>query len=348
MTDNGTFPTTTSGNSASAISESDDYNNSKQLRRSDSSFYEQARSPSEIASSIQNDFSWALARDLVLSMALYAFGVHGPKPLILPLIGGLTTRPIPYQVTAAGDVLLDLELANDMIPKSEVTFPSAKLWFISLKLPLCIVIILGSIFPLILSKVPNNNSLHNTHAGVCTILVAIGISELVTQTFKFYVGRLRPNFYDLCGFDKHTLECTNGDEMEMEARMSFPSGHSSLSFSGLVCVVLFLLGRVKSNKATLKGKILTVLSYTPVLLAMWCATSRLVDNWHHPSDILAGSILGTISAYISYHIWFPRLSSTYAGIPLSVLQQMENDNTIGSDYMIVEKALSLPLYNSES
>ena len=31
-------------------------------------------------------------------------------------------RPIPYQVTAAGDVILDFALANDMIPKSEVTF----------------------------------------------------------------------------------------------------------------------------------------------------------------------------------------------------------------------------------
>jgi len=42
---------------------------------------------------------------------------------VLPLIGGLTVRPIPYQVTAAGDVMLDLALANDLIPKSEVTFP---------------------------------------------------------------------------------------------------------------------------------------------------------------------------------------------------------------------------------
>ena len=98
------------------------YNNNKQLRR-DSSLYEQARSPREIISSIRYDISWTLGRDFILSVACFLFGVHGPKELVLPLIGGLTMRPIPYQITAAGDVLLDLNLANDLIPKTDVTFP---------------------------------------------------------------------------------------------------------------------------------------------------------------------------------------------------------------------------------
>ena len=110
---NGTFP--------SGASAGEDYDNMKQLRR-DSSLFDDARTPSEIASSIWHDFSWTLARDLVISVVCFLFGVHGPKPLILPLIGGLTMRPIPYQVTAAGDVLLDLPLANDMVPKPDATF----------------------------------------------------------------------------------------------------------------------------------------------------------------------------------------------------------------------------------
>ena len=98
-----------------------DYNNCKQLRR-ESSLYDQARSPQEIISSIYNDFSWSLGRDLILTFACFLFGVYGPKTMILPLIGGLTMRQIPYQVTAAGDVIVDLALANELIPKSEVTF----------------------------------------------------------------------------------------------------------------------------------------------------------------------------------------------------------------------------------
>jgi hypothetical protein len=98
-----------------------DYNNCKQLRR-ESSLYDQARSPQEMISSIYNDFSWSLGRDLILTFACFLFGVYGPKTMILPLIGGLTMRQIPYQVTAAGDVIVDLALANELIPKSEVTF----------------------------------------------------------------------------------------------------------------------------------------------------------------------------------------------------------------------------------
>ena len=151
-------------------------------------------------------------------------------------------------------------------------------------IPITTLVTIGSFFPLISSSLPKNSPLLNAHTGACTILVAIGISELVTQTFKFYVGRLRPNFYAMCGFSKETLQCTNGEEMEMEARMSFPSGHSSLSFCGLFCVVLFFLGRVGLGRnigsvvASARGKMLTVLSFTPLLLSFWCATSRLVGE----------------------------------------------------------------------
>lgn len=166
----------------------------------------------------------------------------------------------------------------------------------------------GGIFPLVASSLPLNNPLHNIHAGTCTILTAIGISEFVTQVFKFYVGRLRPNFYSMCGFDKQTLQCTNGDEMEMESRMSFPSGHSSLSYCGMMTVVLFLiaragLGRVERQSSLGKFKVSVVSSFVPLLFSFWCATSRLVDHWHHPSDIIAGSIVGTVSASIAYHLW---------------------------------------------
>ena len=97
------------------------YDNSKTLRRDSSSFYEQARSPSEIISSIYNDFTWPLARDLVLSVALFILGING-KMVVHNFIINLNMRPIPYQTTAVGDVLIDLTLANDMIPKTDVTF----------------------------------------------------------------------------------------------------------------------------------------------------------------------------------------------------------------------------------
>ena len=106
-----------------------------------------------------------------------------------------------------------------------------KLWFIALKLPLIIIITIGAIFPLVISM-PKNNPLVNIHHGTCTILVAIGLSEFICNTAKVYVGRLRPNFYAMCGFDKETLECTADSHQQAESRMSFPSGHSSVSLLG--------------------------------------------------------------------------------------------------------------------
>ncbi|EJK65534.1 hypothetical protein THAOC_13589 [Thalassiosira oceanica] len=268
-----------------------EYDNSKNLRHGES-LLDMAKTPSEIVQSLR-DVSWALVRDLLISFACFYFGVHGPKQYILPMIGGLTMRPIPYQTTKAGDILLDLTLSNEFIEKNHVTFTSERLWFVGLWLPIILACAIGAVLPL--STMQNNSPIHNIHAGLCLVLTGIGICESITQTFKFYVGRLRPNFYDMCGFDKLTLSCTRGPEWEMEARMSFPSGHSSLSFCGMTALALFFVGRLglwKNTASTWRGKIMVLSAASPLLLSFWCATSRLVDNWHHPSDIIAGSILG--------------------------------------------------------
>lgn len=73
--------------------------------------------------SFYDDMSWSLLSSFVISLLAFFTGVHGPKAWVLPLMGGLTWRPIPYQITGAGDVLLNLELANELIPKADVTFP---------------------------------------------------------------------------------------------------------------------------------------------------------------------------------------------------------------------------------
>lgn len=336
------------------------------------------------------DVNPMMVRDFVFALICFQFGMRGPTMFVLPLMmgGGMTLRPIPFQVTMAGDVLLDLTLSNVYVSKSDVAFPSERLFFISLWLPLSIVVLLGSFFPLVPVSASrhhhlpatiapsSNNPLSNAHAGTCAVLVGIGISEFVTQTAKFYVGRLRPNFYAMCGFDASTLRCTNGIEMETEARLSFPSGHSSLSFAGSVCLVLFLLGRCglgRSDRrhsfggggrsggggdegvamASGRRRMAFAASFAPLLLSFWCATSRLVDNWHHPSDILAGSIVGTVSAFVSYHIWFPHVLSVHSGIPLSVISSAmassKEDGPGGDPGMttglLAEKSLSLPSFN---
>ena len=313
-------------------------NNAKQLRPL-LSFYQQARSPKAILSSIYNDFSLHLLRDLSICYSVFYFGVYYAK-YYMRINGYQNFRPIPHQVTKAGDVLLDLSLTNELIDKPDQTFNSPRLRFISLQLPLMIVVFLGAVFPLA-TIIPKNNSFANMAAGICTVLFAWGISELWTNIFKYYVGRLRPNFYEMCAFDKETLHCTADEHRIMSSRQSFPSGHSSRSFCGLLCVVLILLGRIGLGKnigtirASVRGKMLLLVSFAPLLLAFWCATSRLVDNWHHPGDIIAGTILGSICALISYHLFFPHILSEHAGIPLSVIRTAEEGHEKSYDYMPV-------------
>ena len=98
------------------------YSNSKLRRLDSSSFYEQAQSPAAIISSIYKDLNWVMTRDLVISAIWFYFGVYSWKSYIAEH-GWLRIRPIPYQLTQAGDVLLDLTLTNDLVEKSDQIFP---------------------------------------------------------------------------------------------------------------------------------------------------------------------------------------------------------------------------------
>ena len=134
-----------------------------------------------------------------------------------------------------------------------------------------------------------------------------------------YIGRLRPNFYAMCGFGKSLLKCTADMAHQYEARQSFPSGHSGLSFCSMGVLAWFALGcwirkcnRTASNKNILSfgtamkqknAKIAALISLSPLIFSTFVATSRIVDNWHHPSDVIAGTIIGFVCATISYHLW---------------------------------------------
>ena len=46
-----------------------------------------------------------------------------------------------------------------------------------------------------------------------------------------------------------------------------------------------------------------VLPLVPVILAAYISVSRLMDYRHHPTDILAGTILGASVATAVYHVY---------------------------------------------
>ena len=89
-----------------------------------------------------------------------------------------------------------------------------------------------------------------------------------------------------------------------EGRKSFPSGHSSLAFSGWVYLALFLydfLGAFLPPVGNEGGQVWTLFVATmPTLGAVLVGCSRVSDYWHHPTDVMAGAALGTLCAFLSY------------------------------------------------
>ncbi|XP_065213427.1 putative phosphatidate phosphatase [Planococcus citri] len=132
-------------------------------------------------------------------------------------------------------------------------------------------------------------------------------SFLITEVAKIEIGRLRPNFIDVCGIrwsdycpnetypyiGAEKFKCTNSDSDE--SRVSFPSGHASFSFYVAVFTVLYLEKRLKIESTILKPTI----QFLVLLLAWFVALSRIMDNKHHWSDVLAGMVIGSGVALIN-------------------------------------------------
>ncbi|KXN72482.1 acid phosphatase/Vanadium-dependent haloperoxidase [Conidiobolus coronatus NRRL 28638] len=153
--------------------------------------------------------------------------------------------------------------------------PNWLLWVLGLVLPA--VIILVSYL-----KVKN---LEKVHLGL--------IGELIKQSEKLY------SLFT-------SAICTQQDSKILRGGMqSFPSGHTSTSFSGLGFLSYYLNHILQlSHKRTSLIQYYAVL--VPLLIATFVAVSRLRDYRHHWQDVLVGAIIGMLSAYFSYKKYFKK------------------------------------------
>ncbi|KAI6237994.1 AcidPPc domain-containing protein [Aphelenchoides fujianensis] len=137
------------------------------------------------------------------------------------------------------------------------------------------------------------------------VMCLLVVLTLTTAT-KYPTGRLRPHFMDVCrpniGYEKcntttyipaNEYNCTGPFAAAiLEARLSFFSGHSSLSASAATFSVFYLQDRLAGQ---LKSRVIVPCIQTIVyIIALWIAYTRIFDNWHHWSDVLAGVLVGTI------------------------------------------------------
>ena len=152
---------------------------------------------------------------------------------------------------------------------------------------------------------------------------------LTTELAKYKVGRLRPYFLTACNPDLSPDLCKDdngyhvfvteyvcrGDPGEVrEAMKSFLSGHASFSFYCATFLIMYLQARLSRKKTAgcrkrpgrlwtrrvfRFGRILKpVLQLGSFMLAFYIALTRISDYKHHPTDIIAGILVGVTFAVL--------------------------------------------------
>ena len=212
----------------------------------------------------------------------------------------------------AGYVMLELRLDNELV---DATVYIMMLFWLAVLLPLAVQCVLGA-------TVGSRGDIYST---MCVYPFGLGLTLFVTLIIKRLCGYLRPNFYDWCHFDKETLECQIQGSND-EWRMSFISGHASLSFCGMMTISLYLLQRFGASSTVAMTEVecdgvpfvlqyraarpsrikraASVLSIAPMMLAFFISCSRVVDNFHHPADVVGGALLGTAMALFANGLWY--------------------------------------------
>ncbi|CAF0888758.1 unnamed protein product [Brachionus calyciflorus] len=152
-----------------------------------------------------------------------------------------------------------------------------------------------------------------TFHGISLFILGIAITLLLTEIGKKWVGRLRPHFMDVCKPNYDKLECTittlkgevykpidtgsnfcTGDLKKVtEARLSFPSGHSSYSWYCMVFLIIYLEARLFLLRLRY---IKPLIQMSAFIAAFVTALSRISDYHHRGSDVIGGTVLGIIIA----------------------------------------------------
>ena len=183
------------------------------------------------------------------------------------------------------------------------------LWIISCSLSFAIVFVKHKSWKMM------SNELYKLMFGFCLCM-------LLTDVCKFSIGRLRPYFITICKPDLHDVcyddeeihisdnetyygdyfyqkyvdgdTCTDNKDLLKEARLSFVSGHSSISFYTAMFLIIFMK---KYINLRIVRNLLQVGNF---ILALWISISRVNDNMHHPEDVIFGILLGVLSTFITY------------------------------------------------
>lgn len=165
---------------------------------------------------------------------------------------------------------LDLKLfffLNNLVGRSRV-FDSVIIFFSSYLQYFLIVALLALLYFSAYSKQEKIYIFWTT--AISAVVARLGIIEII----RFFYHRPRP----FINYDVKQLISENA--------WSFPSGHSAFFFAFATAIYLY-------NKKW---------GVWFFIAAIFMNISRITAGVHYPSDILSGAVIGTIIAYIVFHL----------------------------------------------
>ena len=166
---------------------------------------------------------------------------------------------------------------------------------------------LAGLFPLgiiLLSR----DDIHTKQLNILGLCVSLSLNGVFTDILKNLIAGHRPDFISRCrpigsipsnhlvGIEVCTAPL--GKTKLMDGMKSTPSGHSSISFSGLLYLYLWVLDYFKVCRTSPLYH--HIAAFTPPLMAIYICLSRTQDYRHHFFDIILGSAIGASIAFLSY------------------------------------------------
>jgi len=197
------------------------------------------------------------------------------------------------------------------------------------RVPPYLLVILTLICPLVIMPIFNLiyvRSILDWHNSWLGLILSWGLAGTITNIVKITAGRPRPDLIARCqpaagsqnapvfGLVSASI-CTNTNMAIMEDGFrSFFSGHSSLSFAGLGFLFFYVAGKLHlydRNGHAVRDWI----AFIPLVGAALIAITRTMDYRHHPTDVIAGSLVGIVIAYFCYAQYYPPLYAPDSELP---------------------------------
>ncbi|XP_047997080.1 putative phosphatidate phosphatase [Leguminivora glycinivorella] len=151
-----------------------------------------------------------------------------------------------------------------------------------------------------------------SYAAIRTFTFGAGCQQLLSNVTKYAVGRLRPYFMDVCQPEyNETLpanvlgyiqvyNCRNRFDPAYQPylkdmRLSFFSAHSSFAMYAAVFFIVYIQykGRWRGSKLLRHA-----VQFFALLTAWYVGLTRIVENYHHWSDVAVGFINGAIFGFL--------------------------------------------------